>query len=235
MKTKAKNEVEFICNQGFIGSPPPQEAAKFLPDWYRKMPNQGDNKFHGPGGPRSQTVKRCLPFLDACTAGYIIPLWRDLAVCRDDNGYAQFSWRKLFDSDNSVVDDQDGIEGMPGFHEAYKLISPWSVKTPPGVSCLFTSPLNHFAGLPFEVFSGIVDTDVYHNEINFPFLWKDREFEGTLHLGTPIIQAIPFRRESFDLVVRDAEDDDKCLTESIKNTILSRFENAYRDLYWFKK
>ena len=52
---------------------------------------------------------------------------------------------------------------------AGKFINKWLIKTPPGYSCLFVKPLNHFE-TRFEIISGVVDTDTYINTINFPFL-----------------------------------------------------------------
>ncbi len=47
----------------------------------------------------------------------------------------------------------------------------WSIRTPPGWSCLFVPPLNR-AGQPFECVAGIVDTDTYHAHIHFPPLLR---------------------------------------------------------------
>jgi hypothetical protein len=51
----------------------------------------------------------------------------------------------------------------------YKIINPWKIKTPKGYSCLFVSPLNN-SDDRFSIISGIVDTDTFPNEINFPII-----------------------------------------------------------------
>ena len=42
----------------------------------------------------------------------------------------------------------------------------------------------------------MVDTDKYPIPVHFPFLLK-KNFEGLIKQGTPIIQVIPFKRESW--------------------------------------
>jgi hypothetical protein len=58
--------------------PPPVPAVKKAPDVYKAIRPQLNAK------PDSSTVKRCVPFLDALSAGFIIPLWADLHVVAKD-------------------------------------------------------------------------------------------------------------------------------------------------------
>jgi len=46
---------------------------------------------------------------------------------------------------------------------------------------------------------GIVDTDAYNAPVNFPFVLRDPKMDGLIPAGTPIIQAIPFKRESWEM------------------------------------
>jgi hypothetical protein len=70
------------------------------------------------------------------------------------------------------------------------------IKTAPGWSTLFVPPLNHF-DQPFTCLSGFVDTDVYPKEVNFPAVLKIYDADIHLPAGTPIITAIPIKRDSF--------------------------------------
>ena len=56
----------------------------------------------------------------------------------------------------------------------------------------------HQESSPIKVFEGIVDTDQQHI-MNFPFVYKDPEFEGIIPAGTPIVQVIPFKREKWTM------------------------------------
>ena len=68
-------KVKFFTNYDQLHSfPHPQKSSKFLPSYFKSCPQQiGDD-------PQSGTVKRCVPFLDALTNGFIIPLWAECRV-----------------------------------------------------------------------------------------------------------------------------------------------------------
>ena len=55
--------------------PPPVPAAHGLPDWFKAMPPQAFNAINDQVG---DTVKRCPPFIDAMTSGFLIPLICDV-------------------------------------------------------------------------------------------------------------------------------------------------------------
>jgi hypothetical protein len=89
-----------------------------------------------------------------------------------------------------------------------KFHNPWTIRTPPGWSCLFVPPLNRPNGV-FEVLSGFVDTDTYVAPVNFPFVAIADDGVHTLPKGTPLIQVIPFLRdEGVEGVVRVESDDE---------------------------
>jgi hypothetical protein len=76
---------------------------------------------------------------------------------------------------------------------ACKFHNYWTIRTPPGVSCLFVPPLNR-PNPVFEVVSGVVDTDKYVAHVNFPFFPLAADGLHRLAKGTPLVQVIPFRR-----------------------------------------
>jgi hypothetical protein len=80
---------------------------------------------------------------------------------------------------------------------------------------------------------GIVDTDTYTANINFPFVLNNPEFEGTILAGTPIAQIIPFKRETWKM----SYGNEKTLEENINATqlIASKFFDAYKRTYWNRK
>ena len=56
---------------------PPQPAKSFIPNEYKKLSSYVE------GDLRAPTVKKCMPFLDAMTAGYIIPFYQEHIVTID--------------------------------------------------------------------------------------------------------------------------------------------------------
>ena len=65
--------IQFLCrpeDKGIIAEPVP--AKKALPAWFRHLP--GIDKSQLTATNNGLTVKRCMPFVDAMSAGWIIPL-----------------------------------------------------------------------------------------------------------------------------------------------------------------
>jgi hypothetical protein len=169
----------------------PLPASRLVPNWYRKMAGVNDGVM---------SVKKCVPFLDSFSAGYLIPLTSDTSWDEE---------RKIFKSDSILnpvnMHEESQTKDVPvpeGYYsQPYKWNSHWFIKTPKGYSTLFVHPLNRM-DLPFYSFSGIVDTDRHPLIINFPFLIKEG-FKETIEAGTPMIQAIPFKRDKWSSKVID--------------------------------
>ena len=57
--------------------------------------------------------------------------------------------------------------------------------------------------------SGLVDCDRYHDAfVQFPARWVDPDFNGVLPKGTPVVQCLPVKRETWALqfeALTDAE------------------------------
>jgi hypothetical protein len=149
------------------------------------------------------TVKRCPPFIDAMTAGFLIPLICDVRV---EDG--EFQWDMDLPPAGSVsfarspigVHDAGQVEGTPLREPDRFLVkfhNLWTIEAPPGYALLFTHPVNRF-DLPFTTLTGLVDCDRYHDAwINFPARWHDADFKGVLPRGTPVAQCFPIRRENW--------------------------------------
>jgi hypothetical protein len=142
------------------------------------------------------TVKQCVPTLEMLGAGYYMPLYSDCFVQQKDN-LPTISWAgsvNVFDvwSPHQVSNfelDENCSNVVFKYHHG------WTIKTPPGWSCLFLHPVS-YPNLPFKSISGIVDTDIYDGEINVPIILK-KDFKGILEKGTPMFQIIPFKRSTW--------------------------------------
>ena len=234
--------ISFICPKNLKGViPEPVPAKKAIPQWLAKMESflPSDTAMKG------ETVKKCMPFLDAMTAGYIIPLWSDVAYkATDDN--LNLSWRdSIFGNGNESLFDNHGgnqIKGAPIADQTpfgmqpMKFKNPWVIETDPGVSCLFTSPINHFQDL-FHLMTGMVDTDTYFNNVNFPFLWMKPNCAGTLKKGMPLVQVVPIRRTGTGngLTVREADEDDDLRRERVNRQLGTHLYDGYRTEYRHKR
>jgi len=179
---------------------PPTPASHHTPQWFRALegypPDPPSDEFPVP------TVKRCSPFKDAMYGGYLLRLSADLQVVAKDPDDVNFNWSPGLEREMIQSHGVAQYAGFPAAGIAFKFINPWIVKTPPGYSSLFVTPMNRALG-PFQILSGVVDTDLYENSVNFPFFWVEYPWEGILEAGTPIAQVIPFKREPWKLKVEE--------------------------------
>ena len=215
---------------------PPIPSAKLMPGWMKNMPTHAD--------PEMQTVKRCIPFLDAMTAGYTILNHIDLYIFQKTDGDVRF---KYLDSEHKAALEMHPpiethsnaqVPGTPFEHMTIlKYLNPWRIQTPKNYSLLFLPPANRF-DLPCIPLVGLVDTDEYRNVVNFPFiiptLQKD-EKEHFIPKGTPIVQVIPIKREAWKQKITIY--DDKVLQETKKHreNISADREDYYRRKLWRRK
>lgn len=196
---KDKKTIEFISIGEYykdVVTDLPSPSSKNVPEWWRKMDTYVDGKIKIHGHNSSATGKKCMPMFDAITSGYIIPLWTDIMVVKTGEGHS-VSW-KTQEPPIGVHDPRQsyGVATPYGFSTtAYKYHNPWVIKTPPGWSCLIMHPSGHDY-LPIRSISAVVDTDIYPQDIN-PVFWIQENFEGIIESGTPIVQILPFKRQSW--------------------------------------
>jgi hypothetical protein len=224
-------KVVFSCDKHLLGViPSPVPAIKVAPDYFRQVKPQTDSN------PNSSTVKRCVPFLEALSAGFIIPLWCDVYVLARNGEISidfppNFAQAETLGSHSSAQIPKHPLANKPYGNMPMKWINPWVIETEPGVSCIFTPPLNHME-TRFKLLDGVVDTDTYYNNINFPFLWTGGDGEFFIAKGTPLVQVVPFRREEQALEVSATDPDRRQATHSILGT---KLKNGYRDSFWHGK
>jgi hypothetical protein len=190
-------KITFTCapeDDGVIAAPVPARA--YLPDWFRKLPPVTEEVTSETNS--GLTVKRCMPFLDAMTTGWIIPLPATVRLnVEEDGAKVTAGW----DFDRTLVSfhGDHQVKGNPmAPRPACKFHNFWTIATPPGWSCLFVNPLNRPNGL-FEIAAGVVDTDTYRAPIHFPFFVTGEDGLHIIEKGSPIVQVIPFRRDSAEI------------------------------------
>jgi Family of unknown function (DUF6065) len=184
--------VTFLCEPEDMGViPEPIPAVSVLPDWYRRLPPIDQVQLNPANS--AITIKRCMPFLDAMSAGWILPLAATVRIEVADQGKnISYGWdfhKSLISNHGTHQVAGNPFEPRPPckFHNF------WTIKTPPGWSCLFVPPLNRW-NADFEILSGIVDTDTYHARVNFPFIAKGPDKLYILKKGWPMVQVIHFQR-----------------------------------------
>jgi hypothetical protein len=228
----------FRCPPGLENVlPRPIPAVQGLPEWFKAMPQKAFNETLGFV---DQTVKRCPPFIDAMTYGFLIPLPVDLEV-RDGEFNWDFETPKggVSEYTHSPIDFHDPGQaiGAP-FHDEDRFIIKfnnfWTIQAPPGYALLFTHPVNR-TDLPFTTLTGLVDCDTFYDSpLNFPARWHDMNFNGVLRKGTPVAQCMPVRRESWGGRFEILSSEDTARMIEVRDAML-REDGVYRHQFRMPK
>jgi hypothetical protein len=240
--------IEFSSHEAYVelNSVPPVPIKSNIPDWFKKLTHTHEKL----------TVKGCMPFLDTLTSGYLLKIAMDIKIkhnvfntdIKEMDSY--YSTGRI---DNLQLDIEgininrskpsshppDQLEGSPLLLKNknlsfYKIHNPWIIKTPPGYSCLFLPPLNNTDDR-FSIVPGIVDTDTYKMEVNFPIIINGDKYptlDTVLKKGTPYVQIIPFKRDSWKMKIIK-----KSSTELKKQSMFFGLDliNVYKNNFWKKK
>jgi|TARA_Y100000361_G_C11143662_1_gene336692 hypothetical protein len=220
----------------------PEPCKLNIPDWFKKLDHTAE----------LMTVKGCMPFLDSLTSGYLLKIPADLYLKHnysDENGRYTTIHSKVpnipimklnvnKEGDEQLHPPQQLGNECP-FHKKnqglsyQKILNPWLIKTPPGYSCLFLPPMNN-GDDRFSIIPGIVDTDSFISEINFPIIVNGDKYpmlETIIKKGTPYVQVIPFKRESWKMEVTSNEEN------RIERIFYQQFKflHNYKTRWWNKK
>lgn len=217
----------------------PSPASRHVPEWFKhtplRTPGETVDGIAPEGGTSNFTIKGCVPFLDVMTTGYMMVTPCDVEVSFFDDQSFQIRWL-VDDYTPATQHHQNQLGNLPRVnnsdHSVFKWENPWILQTPPGYSTIFTHPINRH-DLPFRSFGGVVETDTYNLPVNFPFqITKVPEEKYIIPKGTPVIQAIPFKREDWqsNSVIADAEEFAKNY-----NALKSVIVRSYRKTFWKKK
>ena len=223
--------------------PPPRPAADSMPDWYKEARSykndiglEWDEDSSSVTG--SQTFKKCIPFREAMTIGYMFFIGFDIVIRQLDDEGTQWSWDFTAKKGAShhaehQIKEIPVMDGFAAF--GLKFMNPWIIKTPPGYSSLIVQPLNR-ADIKFFPYAGVIDTDQYMHPINGIFQVKKMKKAAfkVIRAGSPLFQVIPFKRENWTHSIEDVgtygEESQKQLAQ------LSRGVNhTYRDNWNVKK
>ena len=227
----------------------PEPINKTVPDWYKKLKHSLELK----------TVKGCIPFLDTLTSGYVLKMPQDFFINHNyyneelktfDSSF-KYSYGGIFGDyiQKNLINFNDDLRQTHSpeqlgnecpFHKKnknlpyYKILNPFIIKTPPGYSCLFVPPLNNTDDR-FSIIPGIVDTDSFPGEINFPIIINGDKYPNlvtTIERGTCYVQIIPFKRNNWEMKISKYSREDK----KQRWLTMSKFLiNNYRKLFWKRK
>jgi hypothetical protein len=244
-------EIEFSAHEDYFEQKEdyPIPTKLNIPEWYKKL----DHTI------QAKTIKGCMPFLDTLTSGYLFKMPQDFHLKHNvDNknekgevfkdSFQTFGLQEvsqILHAKNINLNSGTDIHSIKQLGQSplidknknlpfYKILNPWKIKTPQGYSCLFLPPLNN-SDDRFSIIPGIVDTDTFPNEINFPIVINGDKYpvlETTIKKGTPYVQIIPFKRDNWKMKLKPRKQ------KEIQNSRVFyhlNILNIYKERYWNKK
>lgn len=246
-------KIEFIQQKSRLNifNSQPKPAINYVPKWFKEAPMYLEGTIEKKCCPYNDshvvntTYKNCTPFFDALKTGYIFELPVDIQfrllpdrtiewytrITTYEDEYGPFiSTHNPTQHPNLPCNNSSSCGSL-----VFKWSSNYSIKTPKGYSTLFTHPFNR-TDLPFTTYTGVVDTDTYFSEVQFPFqLTYDFKKVGdilVIEKGTPICQVLPFRRDNW---VHTIQEYDKKTLQEFNINYFSKIVNAYKSRYWKNK
>ena len=182
----------------------PVLAKSVMPEWWKnaKIEMAVNTEF-------VQTIRACPAMDDWTKSGYYILANRDITILNGDERLKNLDarqWATANDEGNYASPSHPAEQmlnlfepvGDHGVKDAFKFRNPWNIQTPPGYSVLFLDPFL-FTGRAFCVWQGIVDSDRFkNNQDNAQIILYPKTNESfTIKKGTPILQMLPFKRETW--------------------------------------
>jgi hypothetical protein len=215
-----------------IKLPTPLPSKSLIPEWYKNATNFiGGEMVMGDSG-LNKDLKLCSPFMDSFLIGYTITTWCDIIVSKNDQGITEFRWTEqpqpIMNRNPAMAKTLPRASGHSNSLYAWNI--KWGIQTPKGYSSIFIHPLNRY-DLPFTTTSGIMDTDMYSMGGEIPFFLK-QDFEGIIPEGTPIVQIIPIKRDSWESI--RSKYDNRFVKNSLYQ-IGKTLYGGYKKLFWQKK
>ena len=239
--------IEFKANHQYVDLKEdlPKPIKLNIPEWYKKLQHSATRL----------TIKGCVPVMDSMTTGYVLSLPQDFVLKNNvlEDGKIVSCMIPSQQDPFKTIDLNVNIEGIDQTHDRrqvegspinkknlefpiQKILNPWTIKTPPGYSCLFVPPLNNEDDR-FSIIPAIVNTDTFSLPINFPFVMNGDKYpvlNTTLKRGTPYVQIIPFKRDNWKMKITGTK---KTQTNKHEVTFLKHtldIMHRYRTKWWNK-
>jgi len=246
--------IEFSCLDKYVNTEKekdtfPTPVKLNIPKWFKEMKHTVE----------ARNVKGCIPFLDSLTTGYLLKVPQDIVIYHGHEEKINDKLQKVSKQHNSFINfygaqtslnlnynnetSLQSIEQAKGWPDLtkknqggpiHKIINPWLIKTPPGYSSLFLPVLNNNQE-KFEIIPGIVDTDIYDQEVNFPILLSGFDkvpIDYMIKRGTPYCQVIPFKRDAWKMKITGRSSEEMRWTHFIFNNSVI---DVYKRFFWRKK
>ena len=169
----------------------PKPARLFTPDWWKEIPRTIESS-----NPFNATVKSCPSFIQMFSQGIVLPMWCDTILSRQGSEFTwevsnnNFIWE--FHSDWQLLD----YVNVPQYQKVFKAVSPWYIKTPPGVS-IYQFPMFFDFNQDWAIMPGVLNTDILH-QLNQQLIYTSDKDKVRINRGQAFVWYVPFIRTKFE-------------------------------------
>jgi hypothetical protein len=216
----------------------PVPSIKKIPLWFSSSDKYETNDLGEAllkyDGGRLPSFKSCPALLDVFNLGYTLLTPCDLNFYIKNNlPYVEVP--KRFED---FCAERPPMKNFPSPNENhdkhFHWFPSWPVELPKGYSAIYTHPFNRF-DLPFTTVSGIIDNDKMSFAGLMPFFLK-KGFEGIVPAGTPYVQIIPFKREDWEMEIKNHTYEEMYQRHMIAaNLLRTKDGGEYKKNMWSKK
>ena len=181
----------FTADAGIHKFFPISPAKKFIPEWFKNMP---------PSVEQTATIKHCDGFNNLYSRGWVIPLWSDLLIETDKEGWYRYQYSGTFDSfpgsDRGAepIDYHNSTQLGNNFsdHIHLKLLSPWIIKEKTGVDFYYSENTwgikKYFDDI--TILPGVLNFKD-QNTANINMFLEKKNNKFIIEHNTPLIHCIP--------------------------------------------
>jgi hypothetical protein len=167
---------------------------------------------------RFNHIFQCPGIFDLYNYGFVVTAWHDFIIKTEYNKEG-FAWKipneeisLLMGSVSVIGTHQQGISDIipkrpTALNQIIKINTPWHVIAPKGIKFI-SIPIAYPDTFEFDSHIGILDPGT-SSEINIQLNWNVKDGETLIKAGTPLAHFIPISEEKFNLVCRDATENDK--------------------------
>jgi len=242
-------EIEFSAHEDYVQLKEdyPTPIKVNIPKWFKDLEHgKKDNQVTF-----KRTIKGCMPFLETLTTGYLLKVPTDYlfkhGTEKNDKNEPITTQETAVDAHNyntplfvrghnisgATNHPIEQLEGAPfikqnGKMSFQKILNPWTIKTPKGYSCLFLNPMNNKEQDLFSIIPGIVQTDEFPQEVNFPIIINYEKYgpkEFIIKKGTPYVQVIPFKRDNWKMKIKSRNSDKSKIKFMWSLEFINRYKN----------
>lgn len=208
---------------------PIKPAINYLPKWWKDMPRFADVELP-PEGVNKGTAKNCPAFVDFFKSAYVVPLWCDVELDVNPQGYTvRTSYDKFNFSHHNPIQFKQWLPQhlQQNVSMVLKPECPWRVKTSPGYSVMQLPMMFEFNDT-FECMAGTIWSDKFH-EMNQQLVIK-KYGKITLERGTPLAMYVPFKREKFNFNCTHRTPELERLEKKSQMIVRSKFIGGYKKM-----